>query len=122
MIAFTTIKSNEEFQNIFQKGHSINGRFIVVYFLNNYLPGKRFGICVGRKLGTAVIRNRIKRLIREAIRFQSDSILPGYDILIVAKNPILSVSLQSIINEFKYILKKAGLDSVKKANNTEDSL
>ena len=94
----------------------------MVYFLNNSLTKKRFGFCVGRKLGTAVIRNRIKRLIREAVRFLDHSIAPGYDILIVAKNPILTVSLQSIINEIAYILKKAGLDYPKKVKNIEDSL
>ena len=64
----------------------MNGRYLVVYFLRNQLAYNRFGFCAGRKLGTAVCRNRIKRLLREAVRVLTLPPDPGWDIILVARN------------------------------------
>lgn len=100
------IKKNQEFQQIFEKGHSIQGKYLVVYFLRNQYQTNRYGICVGKKIGTAVRRNYIKRLLRESVRaliFPNQIYL---DILLVAKKQILSASLNSIIEEIQHILFK----------------
>ena len=63
------VKKNEEFQQIFKQGESFANKQLVIY----YVPKKdqhhfRVGISVGKKLGNAVMRNQIKRYIRESLR------------------------------------------------------
>lgn len=103
------IKRNEEFQRVFEKGHSIYGRYLVVYFLHTALDYNRFGFCVGKKTGNAVVRNRIKRLMREAIRTTEISSSGGWDILLVARKSTYQTSLDNIISEIRHILDKANL-------------
>ena len=104
---FKAIKKNEEFQNIFDKGHSIYGKYLVVYFLQNHSDDYRFGFCVGKKIGGAVVRNRIKRLFREAVRQQNQAkFITGWDLVIIARHPVLKASLTEIVTELQYILAK----------------
>lgn len=111
-----TIKKNSDFQQVFEKGHSINGRYLVVYFLHNQFEDQRFGFCVGRKLGPAVERNRVKRRLREVIRGvdrlkKAGSQLKesGFDIVLVARKPILTAQYQDIIKDYEHILLKTGI-------------
>jgi ribonuclease P protein component len=97
------IKKNVEFQTIFDQGHSMYGRYLVVYFLQTNFNTLRFGFCVGKKIGTAVIRNRFKRLLREAVRQMDFEQIDGYDILIVARHSILKASLAEIIKDLLII-------------------
>lgn len=110
------IKKNHQFQLIFEKGHSIQGRFLVVYFLRNPHNTNRYGICVGKKLGSAVRRNYLKRLLREAIRAVN---FPdqGWDMLLVAKKQIINASLNSIIAEIQHILFKVDFFKLKTKGN-----
>jgi ribonuclease P protein component len=104
-----TIKKNSDFQDIFKKGHSMNGKYLVVYFLPNQFDYIRFGFCVGKKIGPAVRRNRIKRLLREAVRFINLPLQANWDIVLVARTGIFSVRLQSIIMEIERILVKTDI-------------
>lgn len=110
MAKIEVIKSNEEFQKVFEKGHSIYGRYLVVYFLHTDLNIIRVGFCVGKKLGNAVIRNRVKRLLREAAKTVFTPDMGGWDILLVAKKSTCQISLSNIIMEIKNIIDKARLD------------
>jgi ribonuclease P protein component len=101
------IKQNERFQMIFEQGHSMYGKYLVVYFLQNHTAVNRFGFCVGKKIGIAVIRNRIKRLLREAVRQIPASQIRGWDILLVSKKAILQAKLLDISKELNNLCLKA---------------
>lgn len=115
------IKKNYEFQLIFEKGHSIQGRYLVVYFLHTSFFTNRFGICVGKKIGSAVRRNYVKRLLREAVKAISFPDPEGWDMLLVAKKQILNASLNGIIDEIQHILFKVNFFALKTKGNLEDS-
>lgn len=115
------IKKNQEFQRIFENGHSIHGKYLVVYFLRNQFLNNRYGICVGKKIGSAVRRNYIKRLLRESIRAVTFPNQVGWDMLLVAKKQILNASLDGIIKEIQHILFKVDLLALKIKGDMEDS-
>jgi ribonuclease P protein component len=58
---------------------------LVVYSLPNELKYCRLGLSVSRRLGTAVRRNRIKRMVREAFRLHKNDLPRGYDVVIVVR-------------------------------------
>ena len=76
-----------EFERVYREGRSHASRHLVVYAFpraeNDGDP--RLGVSVGRKLGGAVERNRIKRLLREAFWASSAELRPGHDFVIVAR-------------------------------------
>jgi ribonuclease P protein component len=115
------IKKNQEYQLVFEKGHSIQGRYLVVYFLHNPYPTNRFGICVGKKIGPAVRRNYVKRLLREAVRTISIPDPVGWDMLLVAKKQILKASLSGIIDDIQHILFKVNFNALKTKRNMGDT-
>ena len=107
------LKKNEEFQNIYKNGEKNFGFFSLVYFQNNNLDYSKFGFVVSKKVGNAVIRNRIKRLFREVIRQNEYKIKKSYDIVIISKKNtglnIKTVNYFVIEKDILKILKKAGL-------------
>jgi ribonuclease P protein component len=76
-----------EFDRVYREGRSHASRHLVVYvFPRPEDDGEpRLGVSVGRKLGGAVERNRMKRLLREAFWASADQLPPGHDFVIVAR-------------------------------------
>jgi ribonuclease P protein component len=103
------LKKNQDFQTVFEKGHSIPGRYLVVYFHPNNLPLSRVGVCAGKKLGTAVMRNRCKRRMREALRPFVESIRPGHDLVLLARNRLSAAPLTEIRADLQGNLDRAHL-------------
>ncbi len=81
----TSVKLNSDFRRIYAKGKSAVSPSVVVYCRKNRLDRNRVGFTVSKKLGKAVVRNRIRRRLREIIRLNGKQLREGYDLILVAR-------------------------------------
>jgi ribonuclease P protein component len=102
------LKKNEQFQEVFQKGTSAANKQFVVYAVRQEGQAVfRAGISVGKKIGKAVTRNRVKRLIREAIASMEDEIQTGFDLVIIARPGLEEMSFEALRGSLQHVLKRA---------------
>lgn len=95
-----TLKKNYEFKNVLSRGSFFVGKYVVMYVKRNNKKENHIGIAVSTKIGKAVKRNRIKRLIRESYRLNKDSLEKGFDIVFMwNKNSSYNDITYSLVNE-----------------------
>ena len=105
MIVKNRIKKYSEFQKVIAEGEVYKTCFFVSYTITNELGYSRFGISVPKKIGSAVLRNRIKRQVRSAIG-QSTKFENSLDIVLIVRKNYQTVSFDQVISEIQEILKK----------------
>lgn len=104
------IKKNEEFQEIIKTGKSFANRELVIYYREKKgQPHVRVGISVGRKIGKAVKRNHVKRLIRECMNKMKDQVKPEYDMIIIARNRAVDLDYHGMCKSLQQLLKSQKL-------------
>ena len=103
------LRRNSDFQQVRQNGKFYASPLMVLAFLRNELDHSRFGFVVSKRLGNAVKRNKIKRRMREATRLQVSLIEPGFDLVIIARQPIRSATYREVEQTLLYLLKKSKL-------------
>jgi ribonuclease P protein component len=104
------IKKNEEFQQVFQDGQSMANRQFVIYVLDRpEQPYFRLGLSVSKKIGKAVVRNRVKRYIRQAFLELREEIVTGKDYVIIARMPASEMNYFEVKKSLMHVLKKAGM-------------
>ena len=104
-----TLKENYEFRRLYQKGASAVGGGMVLYCRKNRLGYNRLGFTTGTKLGKAVVRNRVRRRLREIYRTNEDKIRPGYDIVVVARVRVCHSRYAELQRQFLRTADKLGL-------------
>jgi ribonuclease P protein component len=77
-------------------------------FLRTDLETTRFGLSTGRRLGGAVVRNRVRRRLREALRVMAPSFQPGWDVLIIARPAIVEADQDTLVGALRRTLVKGG--------------
>mgnify|MGYP001252563306 FL=1 len=92
----TRIKKSRDFKRVFNKNMSVADRNIVLYYLPNNLSVSRFGFTVSKKIGKAVIRNRIRRLFREVCRLNKDKFPEGYDYVLLARRNVVGLNYRQV--------------------------
>ena len=101
------IKKNKDYRKVFSGGKFAAGRFIVIYYQPNKDGASRFGFSVSKKIGKAVVRNRVKRLFKEACRLNRQSFSAGFDYVLLARRDIVGKSYWQIEESIVKLLKKA---------------
>jgi ribonuclease P protein component len=90
------LRSKEDFARLSARGRTRTDRLLVVHFVANAREHDRFGISTGRRLGGAVVRNRVRRRIREILRAAPRGAPGGWDILVVARPASTSASFDEL--------------------------
>lgn len=109
MDKFISICRNNDFRRLYAKGKSFVSSLVVVYVKKNRNQGLRVGITTSKKIGNAVLRNRSRRVIREAFRELSPRVKSGYDLVFVARGRTPHVKSTDVRRHMEKELTAAGV-------------
>ena len=91
-----TLKLNYEFHRLYSKGKSAVTPCLVVYARHTKRERNRIGFTVSTKLGHAVVRNRVRRRLREIYRLHEAEFVPGTELVVVARSRAVSATYQQL--------------------------
>jgi ribonuclease P protein component len=108
------LSRSSEFERVYRQGRSTANRHLVLYaFPNPSTDRPRLGLAVSRKVGGAVERNRVKRLLREAFAGTQEGLRGGHDVVVVARPLVGELvdrdGLAGVTTSLAELLAKAGL-------------
>ena len=104
--------SSLKLNHIFQRLYRTNGQagpYMVLYARKNRTGTNRIGITVSKKLGHAVVRNRVRRRLRECYRLNEDKFQPGWDIVVVVHSKAIDADFRQLTEAYLTLAKKAGI-------------
>lgn len=110
------ITNRSDFHRIRSKGKSVGGKFLVLGYLadDSLTEPFRLGLITTRKLGGAVVRNRVRRRIRGIFHRHGERLRPGHWIVIVARNASAIATSEQLEKEWKWLMHRASLMQPKK--------
>lgn len=103
------LTGSTRFSQIHREGRASANRLLVLKSLPNDIDRSRFGILVGKRSGNAIVRNRVKRRLREVLR--REPVVAGWDIVIIARRPAADADYHHLQGAAQELLKKARLIS-----------
>ena len=104
----SALKLNHIFRRLYSSVGQVNG-YMVLYARKNRSGQNRVGLTVSKKLGKAVVRNRIRRRLREVYRLNEARFAPGWDIVVVARSRCISADFEKLTNAYLSLAQKAGI-------------
>jgi len=99
----------EDFAALQGQGTVRSHSLLVVRIRRTGLEETRFGMSTGRKLGGAVVRNKVRRRLREALRVMAPSFQPGWDVLIIARPSVIGADFQTLAGALQDLLRRGGV-------------
>jgi ribonuclease P protein component len=103
------LRSNAEFARVRASGRSVAHPLLVLTVLPNERAQSRLGVTVSRRVGTAVVRNRVRRRLHEAIRARYTGLVGGHDLVLVARPALARASWAELNAALDRTLARAGL-------------
>lgn len=104
----SALKLNHIFRRLYSASGHANS-YLVLYARKNRTAANRVGVTVGKKLGGAVVRNRIRRRLREVYRLNEALFAPGWDIVVVARSRCIDSDFKKLTHAYLSLAQKAGL-------------
>lgn len=103
------LKSNREFRNVYDTGKSFANKYLVVFFVKNNLDNNRVGVATTKKIGNSVVRNKIRRRIKESYRLNINKVKQGYDIVFLSRVNAKNANYKEIESALLHLVKISGL-------------
>lgn len=103
------LSRSQEFAAIQDRGTTRSTRLLSARFLRTDLETTRFGLATGRRIGGAVVRNRVRRRLREALRALQLTFRPGWDVLIIARPAIVEADHAALVGALRRTLERGGV-------------
>lgn len=104
------LTKREYFDKVYRHGKSAaNHQFVLYYMPRQDQESFRLGVSVSKKLGNAVVRNRIRRVMKEIVRLNEARFPAGYDLIVIARKPVVDMSYQELEKSMLHVLKRASL-------------
>lgn len=107
----SALKLNHIFRRLYATSGHANS-CLVLYARKNRLGKNRVGLTVSKKLGGAVVRNRVRRRLREVYRLNEDKLTPGWDIVLVARSRCITADFLKLSQAFLSLAERAGITEV----------
>ena len=101
-----TIKSQKEFSTLIKTGRFIKTKDYVIYYKENNLSKKRFGIAISNKVGNAVTRNKLKRQTREIINKLNSLFKNNRDYIIMIRKGSLNHTFHERLEKLEILIKE----------------
>lgn len=104
--------SSLKLNHIFRRCYSSSGHansYLVLYARKNRSATNRVGLTVSKKLGCAVVRNRVRRRLREVYRLNEDRFQPGWDIVVVARSRCVDADFEKLSRAYLSLASSAGI-------------
>lgn len=106
MKRYEMVKSHEEFNEIINKGKKLSNKYMIVFFLPKIFEKPNFGIAVGKKIGNAVVRNKLKRQFRAIIDNHRFLFKNNYNYIIMIKREANNATFDCLEKELVNLLGK----------------
>lgn len=103
------LRKRYQFQYIYKAGTYISGKTVALHYVASKTKSIKVGFAVTKKIGHATVRNLIRRRLREIIRKHLPNLKQNYNIIIVAKEPIVNTEFKILENQIVNLIKKANL-------------
>ncbi|MBM3127123.1 MAG: ribonuclease P protein component [Chloroflexi bacterium] len=104
-----SLRRGADFQRVWEGGKSFAHPLVVGRVRANGTDARRFGFVAGKKIGKATARNRAKRLLRESVRRYLPQIVPGWDVILIARGAAPQSEFKEIASAVENILRRANL-------------
>lgn len=100
------LRTRADFDRVFRRGARLDGRLFTLIVTANGGPHDRLGLAVSRRVGPAVVRNRVRRILRESFRLLPPAERPGVDLVVVAKPALAGRALAEVEGDLRERLRR----------------
>ena len=99
------LRNNMEFKKVYNGGKNYWNRNLVLYVRKNNMINSRVGYSITKKIGNSVVRNKVRRRMKEIYRLKFNNIKEGYDLIFIPKKNIVDISYKELESAMLHIMK-----------------
>lgn len=104
-----SLRRGTDFERVWEEGKAVSHPLVIGRVRANGMAVCRFGFVAGKKIGKATARNRAKRLMREAVRQRLPRIVPGWDLVLIARSGAARSEFGAMERAIESVLRRANL-------------